>query len=139
MSGNTWPVQRFYIQKKRPYLWLDQLSKGVKNEATDKYKNWIVENVFEIKVRNNSRKQWMKEISEGLRKVLSQLDDIRKQPSPDILIYSDTIYCNYSIRNHKSPDILTYHDMTQSSDSAVNSFHTMTDYLKLSQLERKIH
>ena len=100
MSGNTWPVQRFDIQKKRPYLWLDQLSKGVKNEANDKYKNWIVENVFEIKVRNNSRKQWMKEISEGLRKVLLQLDDIRKQPSPDILIYSDTIYCNYSIRNH---------------------------------------
>ena len=58
--------------------------KRCKKEANEKYKNWIVENVFGIKVRNNSRKQWMKEISEGLRKVLSQLDDIRKQPSPDI-------------------------------------------------------
>ena len=59
---------------------------NAENATSEKVKNYIVEKVFETKVQNNSGKEGMKEISEGLRKVLLELDDIRKQQSPGILI-----------------------------------------------------
>ena len=57
-----------------------------KNATGEKLKNNVVENVFETKVQKNSGKEGMKEISEGLRKVVLQLDDIKKQWSPGILM-----------------------------------------------------
>ena len=91
-------------------------SKGAENATSEKLKNYIVEKVFETKVENNSRKEGMKEISEGLRKVLLELDDIRKQRSPGSLIPFIAMVVSEIINlKHKS-----YHDIIHSLDCGKN-------------------
>ena len=65
--------------------------------------------MYFTKVRNSSRKQGMKGISEGLGKVLLQLDDIRKHQSPGILTYRDTMFGNDCVRNKSLNCLACFH------------------------------